>query len=621
MKSLRLLLCVFVFVAAEWQNSLSAQQVLMPDILYISEQAPPKIKYESSAFSQFYSLPQLLDTIQRQKLRAAIEKINSDFPKQPLKIEGCVYFDAFAKSKLVNTSFSSWYFFSKHFPPSLRFSTDGNKNHIDSLYSMRLFPKASLEKYAQPFYFKKTEVTNAEYREFVSYVRDSVARRILAKNGFEDSYLLSEEQLIRKGWDPDSIDNINKEYWPLNTKEEVHWSTESEDYKAALHEIYLPENQRFWRRKEIDKGKMNYVYFTNEHNETHKHVINIYPDTLCWVHDHLFLDAENRTNLYYWHPGYDKYPVVGISFEQAKAFLDWKTKTEQQKLNAKGVKYSVEYALPTEIEWEIAATSEKQGDQIVSYTEHFPALGDFSWATDLVVDSFSDVKEKRKVIVDTVMYKMGNMGVSSESKLNAYIHHDDTTLQIDGDWYRRTIRWYYWSQTRKPFTNDNQLSGYSHPMIDNQATTTPADLEKIPLMEKRKWENISGGKKEKYVRFIDNSVLVSQLDKNGISFMGGNVSEWLDEDYSDWLPAFTMRLKQLQAVGTPDAEMEYRREFYYNTFNDQNGKLVRGANWFDERYGNFLDKNPAGTNAKIFVDPKKTRCTIGFRYVVRVGRK
>lgn len=598
-------------------------QVFSPDAIdgvYIKEHTSPKPVFEPNAFRQFYSLPQLLDTIQARQLRAAIEKMNSDFPKQPLNIEGCVYFDAFAKSKSPDVTFSPAIFFGTHMPPSLRFSTDGNKNRLDSLFSMHLFPKIPLEKYAQPFYFKKTEVTNEEYREFVSYVRDSIARRLLTYNGFADEYLLSEQQLIKMGYHPDSLENINKEYWPLNMKEEVHWEAKDLDYKTALHEMYLPENQRFWRRNEIDARKLNYVYFTKEHNEIHKHVINVYPDTLCWVNDFGTNSTEHMTNMYYWHPAYNKCPVVGISYEQVQAFLHWKTKTEQQKLNAQGRNYLVEYALPTEIEWEIAATSEKKGDKIISYTDHFAALGDFSWTTDLMVDSAMSINEKVKVIVDTVVTLEGSGLIYLRPNRPSYLQHDDTLYQKDGTWYRRSITWYYWSAPRKSYLNDRMLSGYPTSTIDHMLFVSKADLEVVPQFEKRKYRDIEHNK-VKLTYTVDNSVMLTQLDKNGISFMGGNVSEWIDADYSEWLPAFELRLKLLRAVGTPDAEMEYQREFYYNSFNDKNGKLVRGANWFDERYGNFLDKNTAGTNTKIFVSPKKARSTIGFRYVVRVKKK
>ena len=48
------------------------------------------------------------------------------------------------------------------------------------------------------------------------------------------------------------------------------------------------------------------------------------------------------------------------------------------------------------------------------------------------------------------------------------------------------------------------------------------------------------------------------------------------------------------------------------------GKLVRGGNWFDERYSDKLGKNYSGMSLKKFVDPAHGYSTVGFRYVVHV---
>ena len=45
-----------------------------------------------------------------------------------------------------------------------------------------------------------------------------------------------------------------------------------------------------------------------------KEVINVYPDTLCWIHDFTYANNDYMTNMYFWHPAYDEYPVVGVTW-------------------------------------------------------------------------------------------------------------------------------------------------------------------------------------------------------------------------------------------------------------------------------------------------------------------
>jgi hypothetical protein len=50
-------------------------------------------------------------------------------------------------------------------------------------------------------------------------------------------------------------------------------------------------------------------------------VINVYPDTLAWIHDFTYSFNDPITNMYFWHPSYDEYPVVGVNWKQARAFV------------------------------------------------------------------------------------------------------------------------------------------------------------------------------------------------------------------------------------------------------------------------------------------------------------
>ena len=50
------------------------------------------------------------------------------------------------------------------------------------------------------------------------------------------------------------------------------------------------------------------------------YIVNVYPDTTCWVNDFRNSYNEPYMKLYFSHPSYNDYPVVGVSWEQANAF-------------------------------------------------------------------------------------------------------------------------------------------------------------------------------------------------------------------------------------------------------------------------------------------------------------
>lgn len=60
-------------------------------------------------------------------------------------------------------------------------------------------------------------------------------------------------------------------------------------------------------------------------------------------------------DMYHWHPAYQNYPAVCISYEGAKAYCEWLTK--QYNLQRKRTYTQVVFRLPTEQEWRTAAGS------------------------------------------------------------------------------------------------------------------------------------------------------------------------------------------------------------------------------------------------------------------------
>ncbi len=229
------------------------------------------------------------------------------------------------------------------------------------------------------FYMDQTEITNDEYRQFVDWVRDSIARTILG-DVRPDDYLIEENPKTGETYNPPK----------LNWKTKIDWNSSDQDIRDALEEMYLPENERFFRHKEIDSRKLIYSYYwidlhaaamdnlrqrtqANQANSrphdrsvyVHNETINVYPDTLVWIADFTYSFNDPMTEKYFSHPAYDHYPVVGVNWNQARAFNVWRTQLLNNALSKRkgGVMLS-EFRLPTEAEWEWAA---RGGNQLNPY--------------------------------------------------------------------------------------------------------------------------------------------------------------------------------------------------------------------------------------------------------------
>jgi formylglycine-generating enzyme len=229
------------------------------------------------------------------------------------------------------------------------------------------------------FYIDIHEISNNEYRQFVYYVRDSLYLDALAQND-DDRYFFAEDDQGRE------LDRFIDKGYVLNWEEEIDW--EDEDIFDLLYdEFYLQGSDRFYNRKQVDSRKLNYRYWwvdfkgaasksgkdeeygeVNSLNQLHsvrghsdrsqfviEEIINVYPDTLVWVHDFTYSYGEPLTETYFWHPAYDDYPVVGVTWGQSKAFNAWRTQILNEWKQQNGESFVQRFRMPSEAEWEYAA--------------------------------------------------------------------------------------------------------------------------------------------------------------------------------------------------------------------------------------------------------------------------
>ena len=236
----------------------------------------------------------------------------------------------------------------------------------DSAWNLAADPKGMS---VDAFWMDETEITNSKYKQFVFWVRDSIIRERLADPAFGGN----EEYKIEEDKEGNPITPH------LNWNKPIPWRNPGEDEARAIESLYRtnpitgareldPEqlNYRYEvynqteavkRRNRLDPRKREYntdrpvptdipviskdtAYLndegeiiretitrglTGEYDFLNTYIVNVYPDTTVWVNDFENAYNEPYVRMYFSHGGYSEYPVVGVSWEQANAFCNWRT--------------------------------------------------------------------------------------------------------------------------------------------------------------------------------------------------------------------------------------------------------------------------------------------------------
>ncbi|MDC1259444.1 gliding motility lipoprotein GldK [Flavobacteriaceae bacterium] len=231
------------------------------------------------------------------------------------------------------------------------------------------------------FYMDETEITNSEYRQFVFWVRDSIIRLNLAEMADDEgqtpddegigefAYLVTEEDDVTP-YEKYMMDTYGDEQRKINNDIDIIFETEDypdELYSEVMDNLYLPleesyNGQRTW---DVSQFEFEYSYMDiqraandrslSRSDVIRKEAVKIYPDTTVWIRDFEYSYNEPMHNDYFWHQAYGDYPVVGISWEQAKAFCQWRTLYKNSSQKSKGKEFVNSFRLPSEAEWEYAA--------------------------------------------------------------------------------------------------------------------------------------------------------------------------------------------------------------------------------------------------------------------------
>ncbi|ASS48835.1 MAG: hypothetical protein A3D31_06165 [Candidatus Fluviicola riflensis] len=212
-----------------------------------------------------------------------------------------------------------------------------------------------INEFLEPFYMAQSEVTNAQYREFVHWVRDSITFDLLYHEleDYDAVQLLNCTKKQRSALDysdPDSLAVYLKRYgfnynYFKEKKINIYNYYDNEEYYQIVSQLFLPQPERFYKRNEFDTRR--FIYRSGGCSPT-----PVFPDTVCWLNDTPHADYDAIARTYFWHPAYNNHPVVGVNEAQMKAYCDWLQHRKNKEL--KDAPYAIRVELPQLIHYEMA---------------------------------------------------------------------------------------------------------------------------------------------------------------------------------------------------------------------------------------------------------------------------
>lgn len=384
------------------------------------------------------------------------------------------------------------------------------------------------------FWMDSHEITNAQYRQFVYYVRDSIIRERLADPAYggNPDYKITTDRYgdpIEPYLDwskplPNPRTAFDEELVAMNSVYHVNPVTGQKtldpaqmlflytryDYRAAsfyseqLLALRHPKSINYNPEEDPsipyiskdtayvnDEGRIVRETITrklrSEYDFLNTYIVAIYPDESCWVKDFQNSQNEQYSRLYFNHPSYDNYPVVGVSWEQADAFCAWRSRLFKANVDIPEGMVIEAFRLPTEAEWEYAA---RVGDSSRKYP----------WST-------ADTEKEGGCFYGNFKPDEGDYtadGYLIPAEVGSFAPNDFGLYDMAGN----VAEWTSTTFTASAYKEVNDIN----PQLDYHATKEDTPTMCLKVVRGGSWKDIA--------RFIQSNVREKELQDSKRSYIG-----------------------------------------------------------------------------------------------------
>ena len=163
-------------------------------------------------------------------------------------------------------------------------------------------------------------------------------------------------------------------FWMGQSDEDIAFTQSSLNKQITVSEFFMDKyevsNNKYRQFLEsVKNGDMDNGTPTTLKDPPQLNYEELKPDTAVWSTSFTYHYGDPLMEFYFDHPAFDNYPVVGITYDQANKYAEWRTYFQNSRDESNFDAPS--FRLPSEAEWEYAA---KGGKDVAKYPWGGPYL-------------------------------------------------------------------------------------------------------------------------------------------------------------------------------------------------------------------------------------------------------